>query len=61
MLPRLFLVPVIKSGNKIQLCTDFKITLNPKLLVDEHRLPTTEKGLAWGDKFTKIDLKAVYL
>lgn len=36
-------VPVMKPGNKVRLCTDFKVTLNPQLAVDEHPLPTTDE------------------
>ncbi|XP_031332739.1 uncharacterized protein K02A2.6-like [Photinus pyralis] len=58
------IVPVVKSGNKIRLCADFKVTLNPNLVVDEHPLPTTDElfqDLAGGEKFTKIDLTKAYL
>lgn len=57
-------VPVVKANGKVRLCGDYKITLNPQLIVDEHPLPTSEElfhGLAGGEKFSKIDLCNAYL
>ena len=57
-------VPVMKLNNKVRLCGDYKITVNPRLIVDEHPLPTVEElfaNVAGGDKFTKIDLSQAYL
>lgn len=49
-------VPVMKSGGKIRLCGDYKLTVNKSLLVDEHPLPTINEmfsNMAGGQKFTK--------
>lgn len=57
-------VVVRKSNNKVRLCGDYKVTVNPNLLVDEHPLPTIEElfsTMAGGDKFSKIDLAKAYL
>ncbi|XP_062540860.1 uncharacterized protein K02A2.6-like [Armigeres subalbatus] len=57
-------VPVRKAGGKVRLCGDYKITINPNLLVDDHPLPTVEElfaTVAGGDKFSKIDLSQAYL
>lgn len=57
-------VPVKKAGGRVRLCGDYKITINPKLLVDEHPLPTVEElfaTVAGGDKLTKLDLYQAYL
>lgn len=57
-------VPVMKLNNKVRLCGDYKITINPNLVVDEHPLPTVEElfaNVSGGDKFTKIDLSQAYL
>lgn len=31
-------VPIIKNNNSIRLCGDYKVTVNPNLIVDEHPL-----------------------
>nr|XP_029709454.1 uncharacterized protein K02A2.6-like [Aedes albopictus] len=57
-------VPVMKLNNKVRLCGDYKITVNPNLVVDEHPLPTIEElfaNVAGGEKFSKIDLSQAYL
>lgn len=57
-------VPVQKSMGRIRLCGDFKITLNPVLITDEHPLPTIDElfsKMAGGDRFTKLDLTQAYL
>nr|XP_029720499.1 uncharacterized protein LOC115262237 [Aedes albopictus] len=38
-------VPVMKMNNRVRLCGDYKITVNPHLVVDEHPLPTVEGAL----------------
>ncbi|XP_063915720.1 uncharacterized protein K02A2.6-like [Zophobas morio] len=58
------IVPILKSNNTVRICGDFKVTLNPHLIVDDHPLPTTDElfaTMAGGKKFTKIDLKQAYL
>lgn len=57
-------VPVRKSNNKVRLCGDYKITVNPNILIDKHPIPTIEElfaTMAGGVKFTKIDLSKAYL
>ncbi|XP_055590350.1 uncharacterized protein K02A2.6-like [Uranotaenia lowii] len=58
------IVPVKKSENRVRICGDYKQTVNPLLLVDQHPLPTVDEmfsTLAGGKKFTKIDLVQAYL
>lgn len=58
------IVPVLKANGTIRVCGDYKSTINPKLIVDEHPLPTTNElfaKLAGGIKFSKIDLRQAYL
>lgn len=58
------IVPVKKPNNKVRICGDYKITLNPRLLIPEYPLPTIEElfaDMAGGKKFTKIDLTQAYL
>lgn len=57
-------VPVRKAGGKVRLCGDYKITINPHLLVDDHPLPTVDElfaTVAGGERFSKIDLSQAYL
>ncbi|XP_029178410.1 uncharacterized protein K02A2.6-like [Nylanderia fulva] len=58
------IVPVLKANGTIRICGDYKSTINPKLIIDEHPLPTTNElfaKLAGGVKFSKIDLRQAYL
>lgn len=57
-------VPILKRDGTVRICGDYKTTVNPNLIVDDHPLPTTDElfaKLAGGTKFTKIDLKQAYL
>lgn len=56
-------VLVVKTGNKVCLCGDFKVTLNPVLVVDQYPLPKPEDlfaTLAGGKVFTKLDRTNAY-
>ncbi|XP_044764494.1 uncharacterized protein K02A2.6-like [Coccinella septempunctata] len=58
------IVPVVKANGNIRICGDFKVTLNPNLIIDEHPLPSIEElfaTMSGGDKFTKLDLQQAYL
>lgn len=58
------IVAVKKKNNAVRICGDYKITLNPNLIVDEHPLPTIDElfsAMAGGKKFSKIDLSRAYL
>ncbi|XP_058448956.1 uncharacterized protein K02A2.6-like [Malaya genurostris] len=57
-------VPVKKTGGRVRLCGDYKITLNPFLQIDDHPLPTVEElfaTIAVGETFSKLDLSQAYL
>lgn len=57
-------VVVPKSDGSVRMCGDYKVTLNPSLIVDEHPLPTIDElfySMAVGMKFSKIDLSKAYL
>ena len=55
------IVTVPKSDGKFRICWDYKVTLNPALLVDQYPLPKPEATLAGGQKFTKLDLARAFL
>lgn len=58
------IVCVPKAHGEVRICGDYKLTLNPQILVDEHPLPSIEElfsQMSGGDKFTKIDLTKAYL
>lgn len=57
------LVPVTKKDGGLRVCADFKVTLNPVLMVDRYPLPKVEElfaNLSGGETFTKIDLSQAY-
>lgn len=57
------MVPVPKQDGSVRLCGDFKVTVNPVLLVDQHPIPKPEDlltALAGGQKFSKLDLSQAY-
>nr|XP_012137589.1 PREDICTED: uncharacterized protein K02A2.6-like [Megachile rotundata] len=57
-------VPVLKKNGAIRLCGDYSVTLNPRLKIDKHPLPTPDELLtqmAGGTVFSKIDLLQAYL
>lgn len=57
------IVVVPKPYNKVQLCGDFKVTINPCLRTDYYPLPNIEEILTQisGAKiYSKLDLSAAY-
>ncbi|XP_061152316.1 uncharacterized protein K02A2.6-like [Syngnathus typhle] len=59
------IVPVAKkSSDKVRICGDFKVTVNPVMHADQYPLPRIDDifaSLANGEHFTKIDLAQAYL
>ncbi|XP_014214167.1 uncharacterized protein K02A2.6-like [Copidosoma floridanum] len=56
-------VPVLKTSGQIRLCGDYKISLNPHLIVDRHPIPRVADLLAnleGGKLFSKLDLAHAY-
>ncbi|XP_044760826.1 uncharacterized protein K02A2.6-like isoform X2 [Coccinella septempunctata] len=56
-------VPVIK-GDGVRLCGNFKITVNPQLIIKQHPIPLKEKvfqTLKVGKKWSQIDLKHAFM
>lgn len=57
-------VNVDKGQGVVRICGDFRVTINPHLLPDDHTLPTFEDltaKLAGGTEFSVIDLRDAYL
>ena len=56
-------VVVKKPNGNIRICGDFKITLNPQMIVDKYPMPRPEELFSQlqGEYFTKIDLSEAYL
>ena len=57
------IVVVPKKEGHIRLCGDYKVTINPVLLVDIHPIPKPQElfaSLAGGVRFTKLDLSQAY-
>lgn len=58
------IVPVIKSNGSIRICGNFKLTVNPHLIMNRHPLPLIEEILAslgGGERFSQIDLSHAYM
>ena len=55
---------MVKPDQSIRICGDFRLTVNQALETDRYPLPKIEDilaSLAWGEKFTKLDLSKAYL
>ncbi|XP_046398236.1 uncharacterized protein LOC124165041 [Ischnura elegans] len=57
------IVPIVKGDGNIRICGDFKITVNPQLLVERYPLPRVEElfsKLQGGQMFSTIDLSQAF-
>ena len=57
------IVPVPKPDGSIRICGDYKVAINPSLLVDQFPVPKAEdlfSSLAGGKNFSKLDLSQAY-
>lgn len=58
------IVPVFKSNKKIRICGDFKLTVNPNIIMDIYPLHTIDDifaKLQGGNTFTELDLRHAYM
>ena len=57
------IVPVPKKDGQLRICVDYKVSINPCLVVDKYPLPSPEdlfSTLTGGQHFTKLDLSRAY-
>ena len=57
------IVPIPKGDGHLRICGDYRVAVNPLLVVDQHPLPKPEElfsSLSGGQKFSKIDLSHAY-
>lgn len=57
------IVPILKKNGEIRICGDYKVTVNPHLIIDQYPLPRIEELFAklhGGEEFSKIDLSMAY-
>ena len=58
-----WVVPVPKKDGSIRICGDYKVTINPALLVDQYTLPKPTDlmtCLTGGQRFSQLDLSSAY-
>ncbi|KAL7297103.1 hypothetical protein TKK_0009525 [Trichogramma kaykai] len=58
------IVPVLKGNGEIRICGDFKLTLNPNIIIDKYPLHSIDDiftKLQGGVEFTELDLKHAYM
>ena len=57
------IVPVLKPDGSTRICSDYKVTINPQISVDQYPLAKVDDllaDLAGGKEFTKLDLTHAY-
>ncbi|XP_029159162.1 uncharacterized protein LOC114931347 [Nylanderia fulva] len=58
------IVPVIKNDGSVRICGNFKLTINPWLIIDRHPLPLIDEIFAAvrnGKTYSQIDLTHAYM
>ncbi|KMQ85654.1 hypothetical protein RF55_15657 [Lasius niger] len=58
------IVPILKSDGSVRICGDFKLTVNPCLVIDRHPLPLIDEifaNLQGGKTFSQLDLAHAYM
>ena len=57
------IVSTLKSNGDVIICADYKITMNPQIIIEFYPIPYPDHLLTEmqnGDKYTKIDLKEAF-
>ena len=57
------IVPVLKKNGKIRICGNYKVTLNPQMVIDRYPVPRVQDLLAMQERcnfHTKLDLSQAY-
>ncbi|XP_018403221.1 PREDICTED: uncharacterized protein LOC108780125 [Cyphomyrmex costatus] len=58
------IIPVIKKNGTIRICGNFKLTVNPQLVIDRHPIPLIDEifsAMGKGKTFSQIDLEHAYM
>lgn len=58
------IVPIIKNNGKVRICGDFKLTINPHMVINKYPLPQINDifaKLQGGEYFTQLDLSHAYM
>ncbi|XP_046737570.1 uncharacterized protein K02A2.6-like [Diprion similis] len=58
------IIPVLKKNGEVRICGNFKLTVNPQLIIKRHPIPLKEKifnTLQVGHKWSQIDLKHAFM
>lgn len=57
------IVPIVKADGSIRICGDYKVTVNPHLIVDKHPIPRINDLISatGGCVFAKLDMSQAYL
>lgn len=58
------IMPIIKDNGRVRICGNFKLTLNPQIIIDKYPLPLIDDiftALQGGETFSEIDLTHAYM
>ncbi|KAL7290669.1 hypothetical protein TKK_0015428 [Trichogramma kaykai] len=58
------IVPIVKSNGKVRICGDFKLTINPFMIINKyplHQIDDIFATLQGGEKFSQLDLSHAYM
>ncbi|KAL7307756.1 hypothetical protein TKK_0000428 [Trichogramma kaykai] len=58
------IVPIVKKDGTVRICGDFKLTLNPSVIINKNPLPRIEDifaAMQGGEKFSELDMPHAYM
>ncbi|XP_011687071.1 PREDICTED: uncharacterized protein K02A2.6-like [Wasmannia auropunctata] len=58
------IIPVLKKTGDVRICGNFKVTVNPQLVIKRHPIPLKEKifnTLRIGNKWSQVDLRHAFM